>query len=83
VTSAKETLQNVFRKVFADPSIVIENHMSAKDFEEWDSLQHINLIVATEKAFGIRFSTAEIARLKQPGQNIGTMLQYIESQIHA
>ena len=75
-------LQEVFRDVFDDPTIVLNENMSALDFDEWDSLQHINIIIATEKRMNIRFTTSEISRLKQPNQNIGTFVKLLEEKIN-
>ena len=83
MSELRTTVQDVFRRVFDDPAIVLRDEMSAADFEDWDSLQHINLIIATEKALQIRFTTSEIARLKQPGQTIGTFLALLEEKIAA
>jgi len=64
----KERLQNVFRDVFDDEELVIFDEMTAEDIEEWDSLKHVQLIVASEKEFGITFKTAEIMELKNVGE---------------
>jgi acyl carrier protein len=77
----RERLQQVFRQVFDDPEAVLTDGMSAKDVEGWDSLQHINLIIAVEKHFGIRFATAEISGLKEPGQNIGSFVGLLERKL--
>ena len=53
-------LQTVFRDVFDRPDLIIKPETDAADIEGWDSLMHINLIVAIEERFGIAFSTAEI-----------------------
>jgi acyl carrier protein len=73
----RDRLQNVFREVFDDPSIVLRDEMSAKDIEEWDSLTHIQLIVATEQQFNVMFMTAEIAELK----NVGEFLKLINKKL--
>ena len=54
-------LTSLFRDVFDDDTLVATPSMTAKDVAEWDSLNHIRLIVAIEKAFGIAFTTAEVA----------------------
>jgi len=77
----RQRLQNVFRDVFDDPELVIEDDMTGRDIDGWDSLTHINLIVAIERAIAIKFATAEISRMKEPGQNVGTFLDLVESKI--
>lgn len=57
----------IFRDTFDDDSIVLQPAMTADDVENWDSLTHINLIVAIEKEFRIRFTTAEVSGLKNVG----------------
>jgi acyl carrier protein len=79
--NTREQLQEIFRDVFDDPALVLRDDMSAKDIDGWDSLTHINLIVATERKFGIKFATVEISRTKAPGQNIGSFLQLVESKL--
>jgi acyl carrier protein len=81
MNGVRERLQMVFRTVFNDDAITLRDEMSANDIEDWDSLQHINLIIAVEKSFGIRFATAEISGLKDPGQNVGTFAQLIERKL--
>ena len=78
----RSKLQKVFQDVFDDESIVLEDDMSAEDFDDWDSLQHINIIIATEKQLKIRFTTSEISSLKQPDQNIGSFIRLLEKKIH-
>ncbi len=67
----------VFRDVFGDDGIVLRDEMTADDVDGWDSLAHINLIIALEKRFGIKFATAEISRMKEPGQNVGTLVEMV------
>jgi acyl carrier protein len=66
-------LQVVFRDVFGDEALVIRREMTAADVEDWDSLSHINLLVAVEKEFKIRFDLAEVKSLK----NVGEMMDLI------
>ena len=63
-------LTNIFREVFDDMSIEIRDDMTAKDIEEWDSLNHINLIVAVEGSFNIKFTTKEVSNLANVGEFI-------------
>ena len=61
-------LTGVFQRVFDDPTLHLSRVMTADDVEGWDSLSHINLIVAIERDFKIRFTTREIAGLKNVGE---------------
>jgi acyl carrier protein len=57
-----DRLRPIFRDVFDDESLVITPATTPRDIAEWDSLNHIRLMVSIEKAFGIAFTTAEVAR---------------------
>jgi len=70
----------VVRDVFGDDEITLTESTTADDVEGWDSLMHLNLIIALEKRFTIRFSTAEISDLKGDGQNVGSLLQLITAK---
>ncbi|HVY02131.1 MAG TPA: acyl carrier protein, partial [Caulobacterales bacterium] len=67
----------VVRDVFADDEITLSQTTTADDVEGWDSLMHLNLIIAIEKRFKIKFSTAEISGLKEEGSNVGDILRLI------
>lgn len=73
----KERLQEIFRDVFDEEDLEIREDMSAKDIDDWDSLAQINLIVAIEKEFGVKFNLDEVSQLK----NIGEMLELISKKI--
>ncbi len=70
----RRRLNQVFVEVFDDDSIQIFDEMTAKDVEDWDSLMHISLVVATEKEFGVRLNAAEVGKL----ENVGAMLALLE-----
>jgi acyl carrier protein len=57
----------VFCEVFDDDSIEIYPEMTAGNVESWDSITHINLIVALEQEFKLRFNTADVASMKNVG----------------
>jgi len=71
-------LNKVFRKVFKDESIVINNEMTASEVEKWDSLTHIILISSTEEEFGIKFKLKELIAMK----NVGDFLKSIEEKVN-
>lgn len=72
-------LTQVFRDVFDDDSIVLTNETTADDIEGWDSQAHVNLIVAAEVRFAVRFRTAELEAL----HNVGQFAQLIQSRMAA
>ncbi len=63
-------LNAIFQDVFDDPSLEVSDDMTAPDVEGWDSLSHVNLIVAVEKEFKIRLTTAEVRGLSNVGDFI-------------
>jgi acyl carrier protein len=77
MSEVRNRLQNVFREVFEDDNLEIFDEMTANDLDDWDSLQHITLIVAIEQEFSIKFTTPEIAGLK----NVGDTLELIERKL--
>ncbi len=64
-------LAELFEEVFDEGPITLTPDLSAKDVESWDSLTHIRLILTIEKAFKIKFSTAEIGQLQNVGDLVG------------
>ena len=70
-------LDKVFQDVFDDEAIHVTDATTADDIEEWDSFEHINLIVAVEKEFGIKFSMGQTNKLK----NVGEMVDIILSKL--
>ncbi len=73
----RDEMQEVFRNVFGDDQLVLTDETTAADIEGWDSLNHINLVIAVEKRFGVKFATAEISRLKDDGQNVGSLINLV------
>lgn len=53
-------VQEVFRDELEVGDLVLTEETTADDVEEWDSLSHVQLVVALEKAFGIKFTSREI-----------------------
>jgi acyl carrier protein len=66
-------LTPIFHQVFEDDSIVLKREITADDIDGWDSLSHINLVLAIEMAFKIRFALGELQALK----NVGEMVDLI------
>lgn len=72
-----EKLNSIFCYVFEDDSIRVNPETTANDIDAWDSLSHVNLIVAIESMFRIKFSQKELVSFK----NVGDLLQSIESKM--
>ena len=71
-----DAVQNIFRDNFDDDSLVLTRETTADDIEDWDSLEHINLISAVEDEFGIRFKMGEVSSMK----NVGEMASIIAAR---
>ena len=79
--AVRSVLQDVFRDVFEDDALEFRDDLTAADVEQWDSMHHVDMIIAVEHALGVRFATAEVARLKQPGQSAGSLLRLVEEKL--
>ena len=73
----QERLTKVFRQVFDDPSIELTPEMTADDVDGWDSLSHVNLLIAVELEFGIEFKQNEIQRFA----NVGELMRCVETKL--
>lgn len=72
-------LDEVFQDVFDDESITVGEETTSSDIEDWDSLEHINLVVAVEKCFGIKFNMGEVTSMKNVGAMVDIILERIKS----
>lgn len=70
-----QKLNSVFQDVFDDDTIIVRDETTAADIEDWDSLEHINLMVAIEKDFGMRFNMAEVTGLKNVGEMVDVIMK--------
>lgn len=72
-----EKLNEVFQDVFDDDSITVNAETTADDIEDWDSLEHINLVSAVEKEFGVKFTMAQVVGMKNVGEMVDVILAAI------
>ncbi len=68
-------VQEIFRDIFDNPNLVINDQMSALDIDEWDSLNQINLISAFQQEFKIKFELLELYELNTVGLMIEAVMK--------
>jgi acyl carrier protein len=73
------TLTEIFRDVFDDDSVMITPASSAADYAAWDSLTNVNIMIAAEMRFGVRFKASEVEGLR----NVGELIALIGRQLAA
>lgn len=73
--SVKEQLEPVFHEVFDDEDIELRADMTADEVDGWDSLSHVNLIVAIEATFNIRFSQKELLTFRCVGDLMNSIAE--------
>ena len=70
-----EKLIGIFREIFDDDDIVLTPETTAADIPEWDSFNHVNVTVACEAAFGVRFKGSELEELRNVGELVHIIAQ--------
>ena len=74
-----QQLNKVFHEIFDDDSIKLTRETTASDIPDWDSFNHVNIIVSVEERFKIKFQTAETEELK----NVGHLVDLIKEKLDA
>jgi acyl carrier protein len=77
MSSTMARINEVFQEVFDDDEIEVGRATTADDVEGWDSLMHVTLMVNMEKAFGIKFTSSEVASLK----NVGELVDLVDHRL--
>jgi acyl carrier protein len=73
-----QQVNEIFIDVLDNSDIKLETISTANDVEDWDSLTHIQLVVAIEKHFNLRFTAAEIREWKNVGEMCNTIIQRLK-----
>ena len=69
-----ERLNKVFQDVFDDEDITVNDATTSADIEDWDSLEHINLVAAVEQELGIKFTMGQVVTMKNVGEMVDIIL---------
>jgi acyl carrier protein len=75
-----QQLTEVIRDVLNDDTLTLKHDTVAADVPEWDSFNHINIVVATEAKFGIKFKTAELEQLRNVGEFVALIKQKLSQK---
>lgn len=70
-------LTTIFRTVFSDQAIILNDALTANDVERWDSLSNMLLVTEIENVFNIKFKLKDLNKM----QNVGDMINIIDSKI--
>lgn len=73
-TDTLHRVQSIVADILALPDLQLREEMTAQDVPGWDSLTHVQIIIAIEQTYGFRFSFAEVAQLQNAGDLVGTIL---------
>ena len=72
---AYERLNKVFREVFDDDTVVVTDTTTAEDIDDWDSFEHINLVVAVEEEFSFKIPMGKAVTMKNVGEMVDLILE--------
>ncbi|MCM1144866.1 MAG: acyl carrier protein [Blautia sp.] len=70
-----ERLNGVFRDVFDDETIEVHDGTTADDIDDWDSFEHINLMVAVEDEFSFKMPMGKVIAMKNVGEMVDIILE--------
>ena len=73
-----EKVQEIFRDVFDDEELMISDATNSDEIDDWDSLEHISLIISMEKEFSMKFDIKEVNKLENVGEMIDLILRKMD-----
>jgi acyl carrier protein len=73
----QQKLLNIFREVFNDPDLEVNENTTAADVPGWDSFNHMNLVMYIEEEFSVSFSTREIGQMAR----VGDLMQLLQQKL--
>ena len=79
IEEVQSRMTGVFRRVFQDPGLELNDAMTASDVAGWDSLNHVALIADVEKEFGVKFKLRELLDI----ENVGDLIKLVSSRVSA
>lgn len=77
-----DSLVVVIRETFDDRALDVTRETTADDVDAWDSLSNVELMLALERRFGVRFYTGEIARMRNVGELADTIELHLRDLRH-
>ena len=72
-----EIVRRIFREVFDYDTLEVNDSTNSSDIEDWDSLEHISLVISMENEFNLKFDLKEVNKLA----NVGEMVDLIASKL--
>lgn len=70
-----DEVRKIFWTIFDDEDLEIVDETNAEDIEDWDSLEHVNLVVAMEKKFALKFDMKQVGTLKNVGEMVDLIVE--------
>ncbi|MCR5237116.1 MAG: acyl carrier protein [Lachnospiraceae bacterium] len=75
-----EEVRKIFRDNFDDDDLVVVDETNSSDIEDWDSIEHINLVIAMEKKFDLKFNIREVGKLANVGEMVDLIVSMLENK---
>lgn len=76
-TEIVEKLTSIFREVFTDETLVLNDEMTANDVDKWDSMSHMIMINKVEETFSVKFKLRDLNKMKK----VGDLVDIISSKL--